>query len=216
MESAYRKEALRSLGLAAWGLLTLVLLFTVVMLINEMLKAGQDPLGAIRGTPDTTTADAAPARPTTASGMKDVALFFADPTGRMLLTESARIEAADSTIANCRTALERLIAGPRESLTPVLPDATKVRAIYLRENGELVIDFSRELQAAFGRMRSASVESLLAYGVVQTVTQRALHVEGDPQVKTVRILIEGAPPSEGFPAHIDYSEPFRPDPRWVG
>ncbi len=108
-----------------------------------------------------------------------------------------------------------LIAGPRDILTPVLDASVKVRALYLREDGELVVDFSRELQSKHSRFKSASLESLMLYAIVNTVTQTALRAGDDPIVRTVRILIEGMPPTEAYPAHLTWAEPVAPDARWV-
>jgi len=107
-----------------------------------------------------------------------------------------------------------LIQGPRDILTPILPAATKIRALYLLDSGELVIDFSRELQSEHARFKSASLESLMIYGVVNTLMQSVLQSKTDPPIRQVRFLVEGSPPQEVFPSHIDLSEPVKADPRW--
>ena len=46
MSSGFRKNVLWQFTLSAWGMVTLVLLFCVVLLVNEMTKAGESPWGA--------------------------------------------------------------------------------------------------------------------------------------------------------------------------
>ena len=125
------------------------------------------------------------------------------------------MEFSDSTQENCRAALALLIAGPEKNNTPIFPPQVQLRALYLPDNGELVLDFSRDLIASGARFKSASFESLLVYGVVNTLCQPALQAKGGATVRQVRFLFEGAPPQEGFPAHIDLGGPIRPDETWL-
>lgn len=212
-----RRDLLSQIALAAWGLLTLVLLFSVLLLVNHMREQGEDPLSALR----TATGESAPIPPASGGatvatlGPRELPLYFAAPDGAGLLAARGTIEFTESTIENCRHALEALAAGPGEGYVPVLPPATTVRALYLIEGGELVIDFSRELLTAHAQLKSATLEALLVYSVVQTVTQPALLTEGAAPIQRVRFLVEGAAPPESFPAHFDLSLPVAPDRRWV-
>jgi hypothetical protein len=211
IRAALRRRALFRVLLSVWAFVTLVLLLCVVLLAVEMTRQGHDPLAAVQGTKP----DAPVPAPTVESGAsKEVTLFFAGADGRDLVAQPARIEITDSTSENCRHALEALIHGPGAPLTPLLPASTKIRGLYLLESGTLVADFSMELEAELKRVRSASVESLLIYGIVNTLTQPALqaaHENAVPvTVKSVRFLIEGAPPRETFPAHADLSLPVLP------
>jgi hypothetical protein len=47
------------------------------------------------------------------------------------------------------------------------------------------------------------------------LTQRALVGPHGGPVRTVRFLIEGAPPGEAYRWHLDLNEPIAPDPRWI-
>ena len=133
-----RQELLRTLFLALWGMITLILLFTVGFLViltaqkREELRA----LEAIPEGPFPLGIDAQGARST-----REVKLFFAATDKTALRPETRRIEFTDRTVANCREALEALIEGPRERLGEVLPPTAKIRGIYLLDNGELVVDF---------------------------------------------------------------------------
>jgi hypothetical protein len=217
VRAARRRSAVRRVLLSVWAFVTLVLVFCVILLAVEMVRQGQDPLASVKKT-------APGAIPPPISGMeaaatKDITLFFASADGRQLAPELGRIDFADSTVENCHKALEALIRGPREPLTPILPSSTKIRGMYLLDQGELVLDLSMELESELKRVRSASLEGLMVYGIVNTLTQPALQAgSGNAQsavVNTVRFLIEGAPPREAFPAHVDVSLPAGPNPEWV-
>lgn len=211
IRAALRRRALFRVLMSVWALVTLVLLLCVVLLAVEMTRQGHDPLAAVQGTK---TEAPVPAPAVEPGASKEVALIFAGADGRDLVAQPARIEITDSTSENCRHALEALIRGPNAPLTPLLPASTKIRGLYLLENGTLVVDLSMEVEAELKRVRSASVESLLIYGIVNTLTQPGLQVAHENAapvaVKSVRFLIEGAPPRETFPAHADLSQPVLP------
>lgn len=210
-----RRDVLSRFALAVWGLFTLILLFSVILLVNQMIQQGEDPLDSLR------TATGEPQAPAPPSGEARVAsfgerefpLYFAAPDGTGLRAARGSIEFTESTIENCRHALAALAAGPGEGFTPVMPPETTVRALYLIEGGELVVDFSRELLTP--QAKSAGMEALFVYSVVQTLTQPALLAEGAPPIQRVRFLVEGAAPPESFPAHFDLSTPVAPDRRWI-
>ncbi len=216
MKASTRQDIFRKLGLAIWSMVTLVLLFCVILLVNEMLKGGRDPLALLRPEPKPQAASpAAQSQPETPAGTRDIVLYFAAADGRGLAAERRAIECGDSAVENCRQALKELIAGSKGGLAPILPSNVQIRGVYLLENGELVVDFSRELISEHARFTSADIESLMAQGVVNTLVQAPLQGKADAPVQRVRFLFEGSPPYETFPAHIDLSEPIAPDPAWL-
>jgi len=214
MSPAPRRDILRELLLAVWGLGTMVLLFIVVLLVAQMMKEGRDPMDGLRPKA-APTAERTGARTSVALGQRTVQLYFADPAGVQLIPEARSLNASDSVEENCREALAALIAGPQSGGSPVLPSAAKVRALFLLENGELVVDFSRDLISAGARTQSATSEALMVYAIATTLTQEALQVKGGTRVSQVRFLFEGAAPQEGFPAHLNLSGPVRPDQKWL-
>lgn len=196
--------------MSLWAMATLVLIFCVGLLVYEMVQQGQEPLRLGLGKapvplPATADQDSVTTR--------RVQLYFANPASTVLQSESRRIQFSEYTVENCRQVLQALIEGPRESLTPILPPATKIRGIYLLADGELVIDFSRELEA--GQIRSATAEFLMVQGIVASITQQALAGRRGPRVHRVRFLFEGSPSQDTFPSHIDLSEPVAPDKSWT-
>ncbi len=215
MSLEFRRDVVRLLVLSVWGLFTMVLVFCVFLLVNEMHKSGQDPLGALRPDPQVDEgAGAAARRPLQPMGAREVTLYFASPDGRFLVPETRTLELEGSTLENCRAALKALIAGPRESLAPILPPDAAIRAIYPLPKGELAVDFSRELKTRHARFKSTSMEALLVYGVVNTLTQEAIQAQDQPPVRCVRFLFDGAP-QDTFPAHVDLTDPIEADATWL-
>jgi len=216
MSNTFRKNVVRSLFLSLWAMATLILVFMVILLIRDVASNGRDPLAAFTVAEEETPQPqrSAPSR-NTLTGEREVQLYFGANDGLRLLPESRQLPTGDSTVENCRTALEALIKGPLNDGTAILPPTVNVKALYLLSHGELVINFSRELQAEYTRTDSAAAEALFVQGVVHTLIQPALQNNLDPNVRKVRILVEDAPPTEAFPAHIDLSEPVTPDVQWL-
>ena len=219
MNAEKRKQILQRLMLAIWAMVTLVLVFCLALLMNEMMKSGRDPFAAIAPAPAPEAPSPVAAqdrfRADATSATREIVCYFGTGDGRALSPETHAIEFSDSTVENCRRALKALIAGPRDILTPVLPATAQVRALYLLEEGELVVDFSRELLSEHARFKSAALEALMVYAVVNTLTQPTLQAPADMAVRRVRFLFEGSPPQEIFPAHLDLTEPIAPDALWV-
>lgn len=213
MNAAERWGFFKRVVLAVWGMLTVVLLCCIVLLVVEMIRQKQDPLDLAKKAVNeplpliAATEELAP--------KKEISLFFADAGAHGLVPETGTIEFSDFTVENCRNALEALIQGPQTSLTAILPSNTKIRGLYLLKNGELVVDFSMELEFEVKKIQSASLEALMFYGITQTLTQAGVKGEKEPAVTKVRFLIEGTTPHESFPGHIDVTAPIAADPQWV-
>ncbi|MCP4642624.1 MAG: GerMN domain-containing protein [bacterium] len=201
----------RKIALAAWGMLTMTLLFCIILLVNEMIQQGYDPLAV--------TESAAPvsevAAPVESIVARPVQLFFADPAAQFLSPEVRDFRPDPDTAANCREILGHLIAGPRELNTPILPPSTEVYGVYLLGDGELVVDFSIDFLAR--QQRSAAAEALMVHGIVHTLAQPGICAPRQIPVRSVRFLVEGAAPSETLPGrgHLDFAEPVCPDSAWL-
>ena len=176
MPRSSQPDAVRQFFMAVWGLGTLVLLFVVVLLVGQLMKNGQDPFDPLRAK-QSKNAPAPAAKTATPMGQHPVRLFFGDGEGRALAPEERVMDFSDSTQENCRRALALLITGPQPEHTAIFPAQVQLRALYLLDSGELVLDFSRDLLSAGARLKSASFEALLVYGVVNTLTQPALQAK---------------------------------------
>jgi hypothetical protein len=139
-------------------------------------------------------------------------------SGDGLVSEQRVLPLTPFTQENCRRALQALIEGPRQNgRFPILPPGVDVRGVYLISGGELSVDFSAELRYDATRPKSHAAETLMTYGVVNTLAQSALRGMGSQEensVKRVRFLFTGLPMDESFPEHIDLTEPIEPDRAW--
>jgi len=207
MNEGGRRRFYRRTLLGVWAMFTLVLVFCIAILLNAMSEQGvENPLAPVpRG-----AGESAPA-PVETVESRDVTLYFANREARGLVGEPRAFERTNSTIENCRAILEELARGPRTPLVPILPTDTVVRGIYMIEQGQLVIDLSREVEQ--GIPKSTSAEGLMVYGIVNTLTQEELAGDEGP-VRRVRFLFEGAG-QDRFPRHIDVTSPVSPNDGWL-
>lgn len=201
-----RKRVLRKLLLAGWGMLTLVLLLCIVFLGNALIQSGVGPVDLSNLEPPPLTTDP---RPGTSSETREVRLYFADPNDVRLVPERRRIEFSEFTVDNCRHVLQALIEGPRGLLTPVLSPTTHIRGMYLRMDGELIIDLSRDVET--GLIGSASAELLMLQSIATSLAQPDLKGEKGAAVRRIRFLFEGSPPQDSFPKHIELSDSITAD-----
>ena len=209
MSEKSRRRFFRRIILSVWAAITLILLFCVALLLNEMSRQGVEMPDLSAALPQTASTSQPSLRPT--QSIRSANLYFADPDGTSLMSESADIALSNSTVVNCRTLVERLIEGPRSlDRLPIIPASVTLRGIYLLEQGELVIDLSREI--AQDLPDGALAEGLFVYSIIGTVTQQSAAGEEGP-VRSVRFLFEGAP-QDRFPKHIDASAPIMPEPSW--
>ncbi|MCL4692011.1 MAG: GerMN domain-containing protein [Candidatus Hydrogenedentes bacterium] len=200
----------RKLFLAVWAMATLILLFTVILLTSELIRLGRNPLTLPEVLPE-------PMKPVTespsAKESREVVLYFASADARQLAGDSRRLPYVDHTVDNCRTALEALLDGPVTSLQSVIPSTVEVRGMWLMDNGELIVDFTYPLQT--DSRKSVSEEALFVYSVVNTLTQSALQGSDKAVVQSVRFLIDGQPPTNLYPAHLNLAGPVYPDSDWL-
>ncbi|MDX9971715.1 MAG: GerMN domain-containing protein [FCB group bacterium] len=204
-----RKERrlLARAGLVIWGFVTLVLLFTVVMLGMQLTRMGANPLSFVAKEPVAAVEPAPPAAETAET--RQITLYFGATESAKLRTERRAIPVSTSTVENCKTALAELIKGSTAGLAPILPPETQVRSAFLMPEGELVVDLSAE--AIDPAKTSASSEALLVYGVANTLAQANLAGDKAATVRKVRILIDGQP----YEGHIDVSAAYLPDSSWI-
>ena len=213
MSEATPANVVKTALFALWGMATLVLLFSVALLVYEMIQKGQNPLEftilqEARRVIIPEAADAAQQE------IRPIQIYFGDASGFALVAETRRVKYnADDTLENCRTALDALISGPETpGAAPTLSADTKIHGMYLLEDGELAIDFSRDLES--GHIPSVSSEMLMVKSIVTTLTQSAIRGRDAAVVRKVRFLFEGSPPGDTFPVHIDLSGPVSLQSGW--
>lgn len=201
-----RNRVLRKLFFAGWGMLTLVLLFSIAFLVNALVQRGVGTVDLSNLEPPALTTEP---RPGTASETREIRLYFADPNDVRLVSERRRIEFGEYTVDNCRQVLEALIQGPRGLLAPVISPTTHIRGMYLRKDGELVLDLSRDVET--GLIGSVSAELLMFQSIATSLTQPDLKGDKEPAVRRIRFLFEGSPPQDSFPKHIELTDSITAD-----
>jgi len=134
---------------------------------------------------------------------KEVILYFSDSQEQLLVPVKRRVffgETVSTINDQIRKVLEELIKGPEtKSLSPTLPENTKIRAVYTRRD-VIYIDFNSSL--------TASAELVSVYSVVNTL------LENFPLYSRVQILIEGTPHNT-LVGHVDIRGPFRKNPEII-
>ena len=209
MRTDKSRDVLKTALYTVWAMATLVLLFVVVFLINQMIEQGLDPLQVtVQAQQEDETAPLVMGRT-----VRQVNLYFAETDSFALAREERRLDLTSSIEQNCMEALRALIEGPRTDLVPVMAEDVGVRSVYHVNQGEIVIDFSRGLEV--GHPKSAAAEMLFVRAVVATLSQPELRGEEEDRVRSVRFLFEGSPPGDSFPTHVDLLNPVTFDSAWL-
>jgi len=177
-------------------LAALAVIFVVLVVIyfagggRERIRHETEPSAA--GTP--------PARGETAQ-TRTITLFFLSEADDLLHAEKREIPAGRSVAEDIETAVGELLKGPSGDLVSPFPPDTKIRQVFLDEDGTAYVDFSREFaeNPAFG----ASSEMAAVYAVVNSVAVN------HQTVKRVSLLIEGGE-RETLGGHVDLSRPLLP------
>lgn len=108
-------------------------------------------------------------------------LFLVSPRGSSL--EAVEYEVySPSGAQSLAHAWARAVMSPGEDLQSPFPKGTRVRHLFLLQDGTAVVDLSKE---AAGLRPGATLELLTAYSLVLTLTKNV------PEVQRVFILIDG-------------------------
>ncbi|MBI2425014.1 MAG: GerMN domain-containing protein [Candidatus Hydrogenedentes bacterium] len=215
MNTGQRRNIVFRFFLSVWALLTLVLVFTLILLVNQMVEQGGNPVGTLLAGDASGTATSNVARQNHPGEAREAVLYFVSADGPFLEAERFPIEYHPQTVENCRQVLAGLAAGSTAGRSPVLPESAELKALFLLPDGELVVDFSGGILSGGMGQSSATQEALMVQGLAHTLSQPALQGASDPLVQRVRILVEGTVPVERFPAHLDLREPVTASSNWV-
>jgi spore germination protein GerM len=102
--------------------------------------------------------------------------------------------------------VEGLIQGPRDIGSRTLPEDTRLRAVYLLNDGTCVLDFAED--AFNNHPGGVSTELLSIYAIVNTLV---LNIEA---VRSVKILI-GGNEAAVLAGHVSLQQPFTANMLWV-
>jgi spore germination protein GerM len=173
-------------------------LFTVGLLTGcSPEQAGKMP-PTNNGTAVTPQKPVTTVKPVTAETVP-VKVYFGTHNARYLVAEIHQLKPGPQLM---QQAVEALAKGPRSSdLVAVLPKATKVKCLVVRDR-MAIVDFSSELvKRGFG---GSATEILAVAAIVNTLTEF-------PEVERVQILVDGKKADTLF-GHIDVYDPLSRSP----
>jgi spore germination protein GerM len=127
-------------------------------------------------------------------------LYFLDKQGQFLIAEERVLKHPENPALFARSIVEALIKGPQKGLIRTIPAETRVRAIYVTQEGICYVDLTSNIAGKHpGGIKS---ELTSVYSIVNSVV---LNV---PEVEAVKILINGDE-SATLAGHIDLQVPVK-------
>ncbi len=129
-------------------------------------------------------------------------LYFATKDNRYLRAENRVIRNSKDPAEVARNIIRALVDGPRTGLMRTLPPQTRLRAIFITDDGTAYVDFAEALKE--NHPGGVQTERITIYSIVNSL---ALNIAG---IDRVKILIQGreTPTLNG---HIDLHQPFTPE-----
>jgi spore germination protein GerM len=178
-----------------WMLGCLLALILLVGCAPEF--GGSNPI--VKNGPGAVQKPVEPVKPIPPVESTPVKVYYGTHNARYLIAEVHLLKPGPQLM---QQAMEALAAGPRsKDLVAVIPRATKVNSVVVRDRTAFV-DFSSELvKRGFG---GSATEILAVAAIVNTLTEF-------PDVERVQILVEGKKVSTLF-GHVDVYDPMSRSP----
>ena len=149
-------------------------------------------------------ADADSGQPT---GRIRASLYYVAEDGLHLTAVDADVPYGASPAEQARALVEAQLQPAPAPLAQPIAEGTKVRQIFVAEDGTAFVDLSKE---AVTNHRGGSLDELFAvYAIVNAVTVNL------PATKSVQILIDGQE-VDTLAGHVDLRHPLTRNMRWVG
>jgi hypothetical protein len=141
-----------------------------------------------------------------ATGRIRASLFYVAEDGLHLTAVDADVPYGASPSDQARALVEAQMLPAPAPLAQAIAEGTKVRQIFVTEDGTAFVDLSKE---AVANHRGGSLDELFAvYAIVNAVTVNL------PAVKGVQILIEGQE-VDTLAGHVDLRHPLSKNLRWT-
>jgi len=159
------------------------------------------------GGPGTKAAAAVSETTPVAPGRKiSVRLYYITEDGSRLYAVERDVAYGEGTVQQAREIVNAQLAPVVEPLVSGVPQGTKLRELFVTENGTAFVDLSREVATAHtGGMLN---ELLTVYTIVDVLTANL------PAVTSVQILIDGKE-VETLAGHIDLRRPLAKNVEWI-
>lgn len=134
-------------------------------------------------------------------------LYYVAENGLHLTAVDADVPYGATPADQARALVDAQLGAAPAPLAQAIAEGTKVRQIFVAEDGTAFVDLSRE---AVANHRGGSLDELFAvYAIVNAVTVNL------PAVKGVQILIDGQE-VDTLAGHVDLRHPLSRNLRWVG
>ena len=133
-------------------------------------------------------------------------MYYVAADGRGLVRREIEVPYGTDTLSRARIIVERqLEMAPRQLLSP-FPRGTRLRTLYLADDGILFVDLSGEVTTEHS---GGSLDELLTvYALVNALTTNVA------EVTAVQILVDGRE-VDTLAGHIDLRQPLAPNLTWV-
>jgi hypothetical protein len=142
-----------------------------------------------------------------AAGRIRASLFYVAEDGLHLTAVDADVPYGASPAEQVQALVEAQVLPAPAPLAQAIAEGTKVRQIFVTEDGTAFVDLSKE---AVANHRGGSLDELFAvYAIVNAITVNL------PAVKGVQILIDGQE-VDTLAGHVDLRHPLTRNLRWVG
>lgn len=132
---------------------------------------------------------------------RKIALFFPSEEDSLLHKEEREIIADASFVKEAKQTIEELLKGSRNGYLSPFPQETKLRELFITEEGVAYVDFSREIQE--NHLSGSSSEMATIFSIVNSLAYNF------KSIKKVFILIDGGE-KETLGGHISLTRPFLP------
>jgi len=129
-----------------------------------------------------------------------VHLYFVDKKNTFLMAEEKTLFHPDDPVEFGSIIIDALIKGPQKELMRTIPANTKLRALFITQNGTAYVDLTENVTAEHpGGSKS---EIITIYSIANSLI---LNID---EINTVKILINGRE-ADTLAGHIDLSSPFK-------
>ncbi len=132
---------------------------------------------------------------------KIITLFFLSEIDGLLHGEEREILSNSSLIFEIKQTIEELLVGSDNGHLSPFPPESRLREVFITEEGIVYVDFSKEIQDE--HLSGATAEISTVYSVVNSL---AFNFES---IKKVFILVDGNE-KETLKGHVDISRPLVP------
>ena len=145
---------------------------------------------------------------TNSSGLspEHVTLFYVSEDGMGLAGHQSEIEPGPDASALARAIVSKQLANAPDPFRSPFPNGTRMRSLFLSEDGNAFVDLSREIT---DNHSGGSLDEL--FTVYSLVNALAINV---PAISAVQIMVESQE-VDTLAGHIDLRQPLEPNTKWV-